>query len=699
MKKWIIGSPCSETAVKELTLNGGISPLAAYTLVHRGIDTMQKAMEFFGQNEAEGYDDDGNPVPEFVMGFSSPYLISDMEKACKLLDEAINAGTLICVYGDYDCDGVTATAVMYSYLTDIGGNVTYYINDRSEGYGMNSDAVRKLYEQGVEVILTVDNGISAFEEAKLCRELGITLIITDHHQPSQSLPSAAAVVDAHRTDCKAPYIDYCGCGLALRLISAMEGGKNGDMSFALEQYSDLAAIATVADVVPLTGENRQIVRHGLHYLENSENIGLNALLEASGAKPPYNSRTLAFMLAPRINAAGRVAKATDILKLLLLEDGDDAAEAAERICSLNDRRKALENAVMQEIAELIEKDPRILDLRVLVFSGTGWHHGVVGIAAARCQEKFDRPVFLISCDENEARGSARSPEGFSVFDALSYCSKLLEKFGGHSGAGGFSLKKENIPEFTARLQEFAEELVRRKISFVPALTAVKALTADELTPENVSGLDILEPFGEGNQKPLFLVQGAVISDIIPLKGGAHTKLITAISGKAFPVLMFSQKTELFPFAKGDTVNLLVTPEINTFKGTKSVTLRAADIMKSGVNLSACIAAEDIYRTFRRGGDIDSRLIPKMIPDRSDLALIYRAAAHDTISPQNLFARVNTAEGMNYCKLLVCIDIFEESGLMKHDRFADTVSVITGAQKADLTAAPTYKRLLNIKSRT
>lgn len=698
MKKWSIGSltdlPAVTAAAKELSSKGNISMLAAYTLASRGIDTMEKAMGFFGDNPHEGYDDEGNPVPEFVMGFPSPYLINDMEKACDLLNDAIDSASLICVYGDYDCDGITATAVMYSYLSNIGGCVEYYINDRSEGYGMNCDAVRRLFDRGVKVILTVDNGIAAFEEAKLCRQLGITLIITDHHQPSQSLPLAAAVVDAHRTDCNAPYRDYCGCGLALRLIAAMEGGRHGDMHFATEQYSDLAAIATVADVVPLTGENRKIVQHGLHYIENSENPGLNALLEAAGVKHPLTAESLAFGLAPRINAAGRVARATDALELLLCEDPDEAAAKAEKICGYNNRRKILENTVMESIAAEAEINPSVLDNRVLVFSGKGWHHGVVGIAAARCQERFDRPVFLISVDDEEARGSARSTEEFNVFDALSFCDDLLERFGGHSGAGGFSLKPENIPAFSQRLQEYAAQLIKQRISFTPALDVVKAVSAEELTIEQVKGLDILEPFGEGNSKPLFLAAGAMVSDIFPLKGGEHTKIIVTISGKSFTALMFSRKTATLPFEKGDSVNMLFSAEINRFNGCESVTLRVADIMKAGIKRNSCIAAEDVYHAFRRGESIDERLMSRMLPDRNELAAVYRAIGKIPMSAESIFGRIKYPQDINYCKALLCIDIFEEAGLIKYDRFAETAVTIPTKEKADLTRTPTYMKLAN-----
>ncbi|MGN0638461.1 MAG: single-stranded-DNA-specific exonuclease RecJ [Huintestinicola sp.] len=678
IKKWLINSP-DENAVKELSAKGGLTSLAARTLVSAGIDTMDKAVSFFGQQEEKDFD----------MGFSDPFLIRDMERACELLNEAVDSGELICVYGDYDCDGVTATAVLSGYLTDIGGNVITYINERSEGYGMNLEAVKKLSERGVSLIVTVDNGISAIDEAALCKELGITLIITDHHQPRDILPEAAAVVDPHRPDCPSFYKDYCGCGLALKLIAAMEGG---DMERAVEQYSDLAAIATVADVVPLTGENREIVRYGLHYLENTENEGLRALIEKSGLKPPYTSTSAAFTLAPRINAAGRIGSPSDALKLLMSETPEEAEEYAEKVCALNSERKEYENKMIADIAAQIKADSTLLDGRVLVFRGNGWHHGVIGIAAARCVEKFGKPVFLMSADEGETelRGSARSIEGLNVFKALSFAEETLTKFGGHSGAGGFSLEADKFPMFRQKLLEYADIQAAEGIPCVPVIQVGGAISPSELTVQGVKGLTVLEPFGEGNPRPVFLLQGCRIDDIISLSNGAHTKLSVSGGGTQLTGLMFGTKTDEFPLKRGDEANLLISPEINSFGGKESVSLRITDIRRKGLNQQKLIAAEETYYMFRRGEKLDGRLIPLMIPERADLAAVYKAAGRQRLSPMGLYSRLETE--MNYCKFLLCLDIFSETGLMEFDRCAEKVHIIPGAPKANTDLAPTMQRL-------
>lgn len=681
INKWIIKNP-DESTVKSLASKGGISPLAAKVLVSAGIDTMEKAMDFFGQN------DDNDGEEGFLGGFSDPFLIRDMEKACDLIRAAVDSGELICVYGDYDCDGITSTAVLAGYLRDIGGNVITHINEREQGYGMNIDAVKALGQRGVSTIITVDNGISAIAEAELCAELGITLVITDHHQQGDELPGADAVVDPHRHDCPSPYKDYCGCGLVLKLIAAMEGG---DMECAVEQYSDLAAIATVADVVPLTGENREIVRHGLHYLENTENPGLKALVEKAGIKAPFTSTDAAFSLAPRINAAGRIGSPLDALELLMEEDPERAVTLAERICEQNVRRKDFENHAVADIAAQIKADAALLDRRVLVFSGTDWHHGVIGIAAARCVERFGKPVFLMSANEDgsELRGSARSVDGFNIFKALLYCKDVLTKFGGHSGAGGFSLEPDKLPELRSMLEEYAEQCAADSIP-VQVTNVCGSVSAAELTVDAVSGLDILEPFGEGNPRPVFLLADCVISEVIPLKDGAHTKLLLSGGGHNLTGLMFGTKTADFPYRKGEPVNALISPEINTFNGRSSVSLRIADIRRRGINQAKIISAEDTYCSFRKGNDLGQKIMDYIKPQRDDLAVIYRAVGNDTLTPFALYGRVSHTE-MNYCRFLICLDVFSEAGLINYDRCSGKVSIIKGAPKADTAQTPTMRR--------
>lgn len=681
ISKWIIGQTDREK-IKPLTA-AGLTPLAASAIVSMGYDTPEKAAAFFGQTDGE----------EGILsaGISDPFSIKDMDIACRVIRQTAEEDKQICVYGDYDCDGITAAALLTSYLRDIGANVFPFINERSDGYGMNCDNIRKLHEKGAELIITVDNGISCHKEAKLCRELGITLVITDHHMPGEELPPAAAVVDPHRADCPSAYKNYCGCGLALMLVAGLE---EGDVELAMEQYSDLAAIATIGDVVPLDGENRLIVRHGLHFLENTENAGLLALCEKAGLHAPYSSRSVAFGIVPRINAAGRMGSPMEALSLLMCDDSEQAAELAERICALNEKRKSEEDAIMSDVMAEMSRSPEMGDKRVAVIKGNGWHHGVIGIAAARCVTRLGRPVFLMTDDsDGMLRGSARSVEGFDIFGALSHCERVLDKFGGHRGAGGFSLTEENFGEFDRLLQEYGESLAAQGVSVREVIHVCGTVFPGELTVENVEGLSALEPFGEGNPRPLFLLADCRVESISPLSGGAHSKLTLSAGGMSVQALKFRVSPGELPCRAGDTVNVLISPEINIYNDRKSVSVRIEDIRRQGLNQSKLMAAEEAYGKFRRGDMRDKKLLSAMLPAREELTAVYKGLSRDMGTLLRLYSEAaKGSPGLNYCKFLICLDIFTEAGLAVYDRAAGTAAVVPGAPRADLEAAGTMKKL-------
>jgi len=674
MKKWTVGKPDINSA-NRLAEMGGLPPLCARVLVSRGIDTVERAADLLG---------DGN-------GLSDPFLITDMRKAAETIIAAVDEGKKICVYGDYDCDGITATAVLYSYLQCIGGDVSYYINLREEGYGLCADAVRRLAEQGTELIVTVDNGISALEEAALIKELGMELVITDHHQPPEILPEAAAVVDPHRADDCSPFKDLCGCGLALKLVAAMDGGS---CESALEQFSDLAAIATVADVVPLKGENREIVRLGLKYLENTENAGLKALMDAAGIKLPVTATRAAFGLAPRINAAGRFASASEAAELLLCEDEDAAVQMAARLNSLNEQRKKAETDIMEDIHQKVLNNKGILCKRVLFLYGENWHHGVIGIVASRLAERFGKPVFILSEDGDFARGSARSAEGFSVHKALAACADCLVKFGGHTGAGGFTLKKEDVQRFDDALQKYASE--EYTAAGVP-LHADMLLRPEELTVENVSALSALEPYGEGNPKPVFMLQGARLLEAVPLSEGRHTKLKLTYGNIGVYGLMFGTKTSEFPYKPGDMLDIMASAEINSYNGRTSVNLRIEDCRRSGVSQKKYFAAKEAYERYKRGEGADSSLVSRIVPDRNDLAAVYKAVPAEGVLFDDAYFELQS-ESMNYCKFRFALDIFEELGLVRTDPAAEKAERIPVQKKADLESSVLLTELKQLASK-
>lgn len=660
MKKWVIRQPSAEK-VNKLTAGSDLTGLCAGILVGREYDTAERAGAFLSGEE-----------------LSDPFMLKDMTEACEIITDAIESEKVICVYGDYDCDGITSTVILYSYLECMGADVRYYIPEREEGYGMSAAAIKKLSNEGVELIITVDNGISAVKEAELISDLGMELVITDHHQPSAVLPKAAAIVNPHRKDCISPFKKLCGAGVVLKLIAALDGGT---YDMAMEQFSDLAAIGTIADVVTLTGENRTIVQNGLHTLGNTENFGLSALMELCRITPEnLTSTSVAFLLAPRINASGRFGSPTTAVKLLLSEDEDEAMELAEELCRLNNERKETEQQIFNKIQQEIVSNPQVLNERVLIFSGENWHHGVIGIVSSRITEKYGKPSFIITIEGDKARGSARSIEGFSIFEALNSTADLLERFGGHTGAGGFTVSTEKIAEFSERIQSYARDTFPSMP--VGTLIAEKVLEPADLTVPAIESLSVLEPFGEGNSKPLFAVIGARVDEIYSLSEGKHTKLKLSYCGAALTALLFNVNANSLAVKKGEPGDFMVYAEINVFNGNKSVSLKVADYRKHGIPQAKYFAAREAYEKYMLGEGVPALLIPRIIPVREELAAVYKAIPAEKISIDSLFGLLQS-DSMNYCKLRLCIDIFTEMKLTAF--FADEGSVqrLPVSQKVNL----------------
>lgn len=649
MKKWQIASPDKKMS-DTLSKNGSISMLCAEVLTARNIRSLEDAAKLLNCD-----------------GMSDPFVIQDMQYAVDVINKAIEDETPICIYGDYDCDGIIATAILYSYLIELGVDVTYYIPEREEGYGMNEAAIRKLKEEGTELIITVDNGITALMEAELIYELGMRLIVTDHHQPLEEIPKAEAVVDPHRSDCPSPYKKYCGAGIALMLVAALE---DGDYTIAMEAFSEFAAIATVADVVELSGENRFLVQRGLMYLANTERPGLLALMEKSGVLgKPLTSTSLAFSIAPRINAAGRFSSPSRALCLLLAEDQENAKRLADELEVCNRARKEEEEKILLEVKEQIEKQPYLLSERVLVFAGNGWHHGVIGIAAARLQERFGKPVFMITIEENGARGSARSFGEFSVFECLHACKEYLTKYGGHPGAGGFSLEKESIPYFTKAIAKYSAENFKDMPVFT--VRADKLMLPDDMTIENIGGLSVLEPVGAGNPSPVFAICHAVLKELVPLSGGVHTKLKLIYGTMAIDALLFRTSPENVHLKPDEICDLLVSAGINTYNGRKSISLIVQDYRRSGVKQAKYFAALAAYENFVRGEELSRAYYAAITPEREDLVNVYKSIPSNKIDIDSLFIHMQSFN-MNYCKLRIALDIFKELRLVEIDVYNQTV---------------------------
>jgi len=644
--------------------------LLAPVLVSRGFSSMESINEMF-----------------ITENLSDPFLIRDMQEAADKINEAVCNGEKICIYGDYDCDGIMSTVMLYTFLDSTGADVIYYIPEREEGYGLNADAVRKIADMGSKLIITVDNGISALKEAELIYELGMKLVITDHHQPGEILPKAEAVVDPHRIDSLSPFRNLCGAGVVLKLISALDGGN---YDIPLEQFSDLAASATVADVVDLSGENRYIVCQGMKFIEQTDRTGFRALLEASGLlRKKIDSTSIAFMIAPRINASGRFGSPKTAVELLLSEDEEEAAETAQELNTLNENRKAEENIIVKEIYNLINSNRNLAVKRVLFFSGKNWSHGVIGIVASKIEETFGKPCFIASELNGEIRGSARAFGEFSVFKALSYCSECLEKFGGHQGAGGFTIKNGMDEKFDEMLQEYA--FINHRNMPVFSYNIDYVLRPESLTLKGVKGLDFIEPCGQGNEKPIFLINGAEVVEISPMGAGRHSKLRLKYGGKTIYAKLFKQPPEKTGIIPGELYSFAVNLEINSFGGRDSISILIVDYRKKGIKQNKIISAVNVYECFRRDEELPETYYRSMYPSRDETGTVYRRIPESGINIDTLYSQI-FSENFNYCKFLTAVEALAELNLIDYDYPEKKVKRLKADRKVILDTAPILVKL-------
>lgn len=665
MKKWITAAAPVKSAEMEREFGDFLGRL----LVGRGIYDMEKAQEFFA-----------------CSSLGDPFQLRDMDRAVEIIRDALDEGRKITVFGDYDCDGVTATVMLYGYLEAMGAEVDYYIPDRSEGYGMNIPALERIVAEGTELVITVDNGISAIEEAQFLHEQGVELVITDHHQPPQDIPICGACVDPHRADDISPYKQLCGAGVVLKLLCALEE----DEEFVMEQYAELAAIGTIGDVMPLTGENRYIVRRGLENIQSCQNLGIERLLRSAGVAPESaTSNAIAYSVCPRINAAGRMAGADTAARLLLADSPETASLLAEQLEQLNTCRRSAETLVLREVTAKLETDPKLLTQRVLVISGEGWHHGIIGIVGAKLMERYGKPVFIIGTENGEGRGSARGIDGFSIYKALEACSDLLTKFGGHPKAGGFSLPADRIEEFRSRIYEYCRTNYAKMPVYM--VSADMETNCRELTSENVELLSRLEPFGEGNRQPVFLLKNCTVRSKRALKDGKFTSFEVQSGGAVLKALSFRIPFAEFYAEIGSSVDILAAAEINEYNGVRSVNLKVQEVRPSDFNEERFFAAKRVYEEISRGEGCDSRLAPRVIPDREALKGIYDAARRDggRMSAEDMCVY---GGDINYCMLRIALDAFAEAGMLQLTADAGRCSVVPVKEKRDLFAQGLLARL-------
>lgn len=610
-----------------------------------------------------------------------PWLMADMEKAVCAVQQAVENGELICVFGDYDCDGVAATAMMKSYLESVGARSCYYIPNREkEGYGLNKAAIADLHRMGVSFIITVDNGISAIEEIDYANSLGMRVVVTDHHRPKDILPAAEAVLNPHRADCGYPFKELCGAGVAFKLLCAIEG-ENGEE--LLEQYGDFLAIGTIGDVVSLTGENRCFVKRGLELLADSYRPGIRALLCSAGLDGKrLSGDSVAFGIAPRINAAGRLDSAENAVMLLLTESESEAEEIVSQLEGFNTARKNDEKKITEDIAKQLENDPGLLNRRVICFYGEGWNAGIVGIVCSRLTERFGKPCLLIATNGDEAKGSGRSVEGYSLIEAITACSQKLTRYGGHPMAAGFSLMTDDIPEF---LQAVADYSAKNYIE-MPAVT----LKVDcEVSPalmsvEEIEGLDSLEPFGSGNASPVFMVSGATVDKVIPLSEGKHCRLRLLKDNTAFSVLCFFMRPQGFCVGAGDVVDIAFSASVSEYQGQQSPSLKFKGIRLHDTDMRRLVSGRQRYEQYLRGEKAGAELIPT----REETAVVYRylkGIGKTDYSLDSIFCHILQKESMDYARFRIAIDVMLELGLISRDPpdKGGMLAVNLGAQKVQL----------------
>ena len=677
-KRWVVADP-DEARVRALAAGGGYAPLTAAVLAARGIDTPAAAQAYLNCDPA---------------GLHDPFLLADMDKAVAVIEGAMARRERIVVYGDYDVDGVTATCTLVDYLRGRGARCDYYIPNRlREGYGLTCAAMQALYDKGARLLITVDAGITADGEIAAARALGMQVVITDHHECHDTLPDADAVVDCKRPDCTYPFDSLAGVGVAFKLVCALEG----DAQAMLDRYADLVALGTVADVMPITGENRIIVAAGLKKLAATGNIGLEMLLREGGVKNRrLTSSTISFVLAPRINAAGRMGRAELAAELFLTRDPVRAQALAAQLCEQNKLRQNEENQILQQALVRLRTEYNPLEDKIIVLAGEGWHHGVIGIVCSRLCDRYGCPVVLIALDKDgTGKGSGRSVGGFNLFDALTSCGDLLERYGGHALAAGLTVDADNIGALRDRLRAYAETHVTMA-ELVPQLHIDCMVHPAWLTLEQVEGLSVLEPYGMRNPEPVFCMKDMTVEDITPISSDRHVRMTLIKDGVRFSAIWFGTGAGGLGFVEGNTVDAAFHLEVNEFRGRRSVQLTLCDAQLSDCEHLADQKLLNVYNTYMADGPLTAREARLLLPDRGDLVAVWRhitCRAEDgrlSVPDGALSRRVawESRRDINIGKLFVCLDVFSESGLISYHFKEGMVNILLKPYegKADISGS-------------
>lgn len=554
-------------AVEQAAKQNNVPLLVANLLLNREID-------------ASGFDAFLSKSKKYI---HNPMEMLDMDKGVKRILQALEAKEKIVIYGDYDVDGITSTALLYEFLKSVGADVIYYIPDRKdEGYGINIMAVNKLIRQGMKLLITVDCGITAIGEVDFAKLQGMDVIITDHHTCKERLPSsAAAVINPKRPDDEYSFKGLAGVGVAFKLVLAVAMALKMNTGECFDRFVDLAAVGTIADVVPLTDENRIIVDRGLKELENIKRPGLRELFKIAGLEDKkITASSVAFGIAPRLNAAGRLGTATTAVELLLTTDDEKAKEIAAELDAENKERQATEQEINKEALDMIAADPNFSKKKVIVLAKEGWHNGIIGIVASRITEMFYRPCILISVTNGVGKGSGRSIAGFNLFDALTDSEELLTNFGGHSVAAGLGINENNIEKFTKHINEYAENILTDK-DMIPSVKIDCILGGHNLNLQTAKLIESLEPFGMGNETPVFVIKDAVVQSVSAVGAdGKHIRMQILKDGVGIGCIGFGLGEYADIIKSGDKLHLAFRLNVNTFQGVESAQLMVTDIKKA-----------------------------------------------------------------------------------------------------------------------
>ena len=711
------GNRDADAAVASISTELNISPVSARLAYNRGYTQPETVRELFAAS---------------VGGLHDPTEMKDMDKAVARIAKALESGERIVVYGDYDVDGVTSVTLIYLYLRSLGADIGYYIPSRSkEGYGLSALALDKLSEDGYSLIITVDTGITANDEAEYAKSLGMELVITDHHECHETLPEACAVVNPHRPDCPYSFKELAGVGVVFKLACAYEMYRCPELDATAcaericREYIDLVAIGTVADVMPLIDENRIIVKKGLEAINNTKRCGLCALIDAAanssnGIKPAVGERVsvkkkkitagyIGFALAPRINAAGRISTAEKAVELLLCEDKARAEEMALELCEINLRRQKEENSIAEEAYKIIDETHDFEMDRVIVLENDSWQQGIIGIVASRITEKYGLPSILISFDgatrgysslDDVGKGSGRSIKGMNLVDALDHCKDMLVRFGGHELAAGLSVMRCNIDEFRKRINDYAREQLTDDLSCV-RYEADCELSAEEITMSLAEEMSLLEPFGVSNPTPMFLVRDLTVDKIMSMGTGKHSKLLLSVGDRHFQAVCFGMPASMLEYYPGERVDMLCQVNLNEFRGQQSLQLVVQDVRLSQTCEDQYSEEQTRYREICDGASFDEN--ENIMPSRADVAEVYKyfkrenQYGHTTFSLRMLLSVLNeyNRNSINYMKLRFAISILNDINVCDVNEESDgvvSVEVYQNAAKTNIELSETYKKL-------